>query len=138
MSSGEVGEVGAEGVVDFAGGVAFEAADDVLFGQSLGGAASEVGAGAGAVAQADDDDAVEGGVGGSVAAAVESVFVGAAAAGLGGCDTAEVGEGGLGVQSVRVVAGGGQQLGGGIGADAEQGAGAGSGGAGQGGQFGVC
>src|SRR6266536_114697 len=127
MSSAQGGEVGAEGVVDFAGEVAFEAADDVAFGQSLSDAFLQVGLGAFAVGEADDDDAVQGGVGVAVTAAVEAVFVGAAAAGLDRGDTAEVGEGGFAVQPVGVVTGGGQQLGGGIGADTEQGEGAGCG-----------
>jgi len=41
---------GLESVVDFAGDVAFEAADDLGFGQPFGGASGGVGLGAGVVA----------------------------------------------------------------------------------------
>jgi hypothetical protein len=51
-----VGEVGAEGVVDLAGDVAFEATHDFAFGLSFGGAAFGVCAGALAVAQSADGD----------------------------------------------------------------------------------
>src|SRR6266581_274551 len=69
----EVGEVGAEGVVELAGDVALEAADDLGFGQALGGAPVGVGAGASAVAEPADGDQVECAVGLAVAAAVEPV-----------------------------------------------------------------
>jgi hypothetical protein len=50
------GEVGAQGVVDLAGGVALEAAQDLAFGLSLCGASVRVGAGARAETQAADRD----------------------------------------------------------------------------------
>src|SRR5690606_27123077 len=65
-------------VVELAGDVALEAPDDLLFGQAVLGASFGVGAGAGVPAQAAQHDAVEGGVGVAVAAAVEAVPVGAA------------------------------------------------------------
>jgi hypothetical protein len=46
------GVAAGEDLVEFAGDVAFEAAHDVLFGQSVGGAAGRIGAGAGAGRQA--------------------------------------------------------------------------------------
>ncbi len=73
------------------------------------------------VAHADDGDDVEGAVGGSVAAAAESVpAAGAAAAGRLWGDAAEFGEGGLVADPVGVVAGGDQELAGDLDADAVQ------------------
>ena len=69
----DVGEVGAEGVVDLAGDVAFEAADDFALGLAFGGAAFDVGAGAFAVAHSGDGDQVQSAVGLAVAAVVEAV-----------------------------------------------------------------
>ena len=70
-----------EDVVDLAGDVAFQASDDLAFGESFVGAALGVGAAAGVVAGLVEHDDVEGVVGVAVAASVESVWVGAAAAG---------------------------------------------------------
>ena len=73
--SGEVG-------VDLAGDVALEAADDFAFAQPFGGPPLDVVTGGLMTAQADDGDDVEGTVGGTVAAAAETVPAsGAAAAG---------------------------------------------------------
>src|SRR4051812_29184668 len=58
---------------DLAGDVALEAADDLLAGLVFGCAASGVGAGGLMPSQSDDHDAVEGGVGLPVAAAVDSL-----------------------------------------------------------------
>jgi len=69
----EVGEVGLEGVVDLAGDVALEAAEDLSLGLAFGRASLRVGAGALAVAQAADGDEVECSVGLAVAAVVEAV-----------------------------------------------------------------
>lgn len=63
---------GEELVVDAAGQVALEAADDLELGFAFGEASLHVGLGFGVVVEADDDGAVEGGVGGPVAAAVEA------------------------------------------------------------------
>src|ERR1700691_2518336 len=68
-------------LVDLAGDISFEAADDLFLGQALGGAALDVGTGGGVVAHAGDDDHVEGAVGLPVAAAVEPVASGFAAGG---------------------------------------------------------
>jgi hypothetical protein len=63
------------------------------------------------VSHADDRDDVERAVGCSVTAAAESVTTGGASAAGGlGCDTAEFGEGCLGVDAVCVVAGCDQEL----------------------------
>jgi len=56
----ELGEVGAEGVVDLAGDVAFEAAHDFALGFAFAGAAFGVGPGALAIAQTTDGDQVQG------------------------------------------------------------------------------
>ena len=66
----------------------------------------------------DEDDRVEGGVGLSVAAAVEPATLGLAGGGFDRADAAERGEGGLAVEALGVVAGGDEQRGGGVGADA--------------------
>ena len=91
-----------------------------FFGQSFGGAAFDVGAGALVVAHADQHDGVQGVVGCAVAAAVEAVAVGAPGGGRDRGGPGEVGERGFGVHALGVVAGGGQQLPGGLGTDAEQ------------------
>lgn len=65
-----------EDVVDFAGYGAFEAAEDFLFRAVLAGAALKVGASAWVVADSDQRDSVQGGVGLAVAAAVEPVSAG--------------------------------------------------------------
>jgi hypothetical protein len=94
-------------VVDLSGDVALEAADDLAFAESLGGAAFDVVAGGLVVAYADDGDDVEGAVGGSVAAAAESVTTaGASAAGGLGRDSTELGECGLALDALGVVADG--------------------------------
>jgi len=56
-------------------------------------------------AQADYDDSVQGGVGLTVTAPVESVALDLAGGGWDGVRAAERGEGGFGAQPVRVVAG---------------------------------
>src|SRR6266498_420963 len=126
-----------QGLVEFAGNVALEAADDFLCGQSFGGATRYVGAGVGVVAHAGYDDHVEGAVGLPVAAAVEAVAFGLAAGGGYRGYPAQRGEGCLGVQPVGVVATGGQQLGGGFHADTSHGQQVGSGLFDQGSELGV-
>lgn len=80
----------------------------------------DVGAGGFVVAHAHDGHDVERAVGGSVAAAAESVPTGSAAT-AGGLwrDTAELGEGGLVVDAAGVVAGGDEELPGQFNADAQ-------------------
>jgi len=63
---------------------------------------------------------VQGAVGAAVACAVEAVPVGSPGGGRDRRDAAQVREGGFGPQPFGVVAGGGEQLPGGVGADAEQ------------------
>ncbi len=100
-----------EVVVDLAGDVALEAADDFAFAESFSGAALDIVAGGLMVSQSDDGDDVEGAVGGTVPAAAEPVSPGgsSAAGGL-GCDTAEFGEGRLVADAVCVVPDGDQEL----------------------------
>src|SRR5690242_369289 len=97
-----------EGVVDLAGDIAFEAAEDVSFGQTFGGAAGDVVAGALVVAHADQDDGVQGAVGGAVTAAVEAVAVSASRGCGDGGDAGQMGEGCFRAQAVGVVSDGGQ------------------------------
>jgi hypothetical protein len=69
---------------------------------------------------AGQDDGVQRLVGAAVAAADESVTTGPPGGGWDRRGAAQVGEGGFGSQLLRVVAGGGEQLAGDVGADAEQ------------------
>src|SRR6266496_4406527 len=116
----EVGEVGTEGVVELAGDVALEAADDLGFAQALGGAAVGVGAGASTVAEPADGDQVERSVGLAVAAAAEPVSARASGGGGDWTGSAETGEGAVVRKPLDVLAGGGEQLAGVLGRDAEQ------------------
>ena len=75
----EGGEVGSESAVELAGDEAFEAADGFLFGLAFCEAAVHVAAGSFAVAEPDEDDHVQGSVGGAVACEVEPVAAGAPA-----------------------------------------------------------
>ena len=80
MSSGHgerlvVGCCLGDDVEHFAGDEAFEAADDVLLGQSFGSASAHVGLGARVPAQAAENDPVQRSVCLPVAAAVEAVAV---------------------------------------------------------------
>ncbi len=81
--------------VELAGDVALEAAADFPGGLSFRGAPGYVGEGAGAAAHPGDRDGVDGPVQGPVAAAVEPVPDGLAAAGRDRADAAEGGERGF-------------------------------------------
>src|SRR4051812_25493730 len=72
---------GTQQVEELTGDHALEAADDLFLGQALLRAAVDVGTGAGVPAHPGESEAVQGGVGLSVAAAVESVAVGLAGGG---------------------------------------------------------
>src|SRR4051794_28538513 len=78
-------------------------------------AAFDVGAGGGIPAQAGESDAVQGGVGLPIAAAVESAPQGLAGGRFDRADSAEGGEGGFGVEPVGVVTRGDEQGGAGVG-----------------------
>ncbi len=82
--------------------------------------AGDIGAGAFVEAHAGEHDGVQGVVGGPVAAAVEAVAVGASGRGRDRRDPGQVRERGFRTHPFRVVPGRGQQLAGGLGADAEQ------------------
>jgi hypothetical protein len=76
---GSAQEVADKRVVELAGDVALEAADDLGLGLAFGGAALDVGAGALAVAQPTDGDHVQGAVGVAITAVVEAMPVAATA-----------------------------------------------------------
>jgi len=75
------GCAGCEDGEDLAGYVVLEASDDLGLGQPFGGASGGIGPGTGVVTQPAEYDEVEGVVRTTVAATVESVAVGAPAAG---------------------------------------------------------
>ncbi len=110
----------AQVAVDLAGDVSLQAADDLLLGQAFFAAPVRVGAGGRVRAHAGDDDPPQGVVGLAVPAAVEAVPAGLSRGGRDRGDCAQVRPGGLAAQPLRVVPGGDQQQGGGIGADAVQ------------------
>ena len=118
--------------IDLAGDVAFQAAEDVGLGEALFGPPLDIGSGRWVVVHADEGDAPQGVVGPPVTSPVEPVAVGAARGRGDGCGTAQVCEGGLGAQPLGVVAGGNQQLAGGVDPDPGQGEQGGSDGGDQG------
>src|SRR5215208_1958316 len=81
-----------------------------VLGLAFGGAALRVGAGALAVAQATDGDHVQGAVGVAVAAVVEAVAGGLAAAGGNRAGATQSGERGVAAEALDVLAGGDEQL----------------------------
>src|SRR5581483_7067941 len=122
MSSAvECFEVGAEGVVGLAGDVAFVAAEDLASVETFGFTPCCVGLGVLAVGQSADGDHLEGAVGLSVAAVVEVVARGAAAAGLDRGGAAELGEGGFAAEPLDVLVVGDEELACVLGADSEEG-----------------
>src|SRR5690242_11712252 len=92
-----------ENLVDLADEVTLEAAQDLLRRAALAAAALDVGDRGLVEAHADDEDAVQGGVGLAVPAAVEPVAGGFAGAGGDGAGAAELGQGGLAVNAFGVV-----------------------------------
>lgn len=86
---------GGEGAVELAGDVPLEASADFAGGFAFYGASCEVGAGFGAVAHSAGGDGVDGAVEGPVAATVEPMSDGAAAAGWQRVGAGEGGEGGV-------------------------------------------
>ena len=106
---------------DFAGEEAFEAADDLGFGLAFGDAPGDVGLRWLVVLHADDHGSVERGVGVAVSAAVEPVPGGLAGRGRDRGDSAELGESGLGVDAIGVIAGDDEHLRGDVGAHAKRG-----------------
>ena len=82
-------------VVDLAGDVAFQTAQDVELGQALLGPPLDLGPGRWMATHADQGDPPQRVVGMAVAAAIQPVTVGATRGGGDGGDTAQVREGGL-------------------------------------------
>jgi hypothetical protein len=101
---------GWEGVVDLAGDVAFQASDDLGFGEAFPRPSFDVSARPGVIAEPAENDDVEGVVCAAVAASIEPVPVGAAAAGGNRRSAAEMREGGFGFDPIEVVAGAGEHL----------------------------
>ena len=85
--------------------IAFEAADHLSLAHSLGGATTHVCLGPLIMTKSDDNNAMECPVGMAVAASVEPMPVGLAGGSRDGIDTAQGGEGSLGVEMVRVTPG---------------------------------
>src|SRR5664279_3154363 len=110
----QTGGGGVELVVDLAGEVALEAAQDLLGGLAFGEPALHVGLGRLVVAQSGDHGPMQGGIGLPVAAAVEPVPGGLARGGRDRVGAAQRGETGLAVDAVRVVPGCGEQGGGAV------------------------
>src|SRR4051812_42773913 len=100
--AGGGGHGGSEGAVELAGDVPLEAASDLAGGLALGGAPGDVGLGGGAAAHPDHGDGVDGAVERAVAAAVEPVAHGAAAAGLQRAGAGQRGERGVVAASTGV------------------------------------
>jgi hypothetical protein len=96
------GHGGVECSVELAGDVALEATLDLVWGLALGGTAVDVGAGSGAVARPGEHDHVDGAVECAVAAAVEAVPDGVAAAGRDRVGATERGECGFVAASAGV------------------------------------
>src|SRR5687767_6928773 len=91
------------------GYVPLQAPDDLFFGLALRGAPGGIDAATLVPSQAHHCNYVEGAVSLAVASAIETVADGLARGGWYGRYSAEVGEGGLAPESLRVVAGGDQQ-----------------------------
>jgi hypothetical protein len=106
-----------ESLVDRAGQVAFQAAQDVFGRQLFSGAAISVGAGRGVGGEPGAGDHAQGAVGLAVAATGEPMPFRLAAGCRDRCDPAEGGKGRLGADPVGVVADGDEQLCGGLVAD---------------------
>ena len=101
----------AEMGVDLAGNEPFQAADDLAFCQSLGEPFAEIGEGRRMAAQTYDDDTIEGRIGLSIAAAVQSMPARLAAGGGDRAGPAQFCKGRLRADVLRVVADEDQHLG---------------------------
>ena len=113
-------EIGHDALVDLSRKEAFQAPDDLAFGSAIGGASGDVVAGGLVESHADDDGAIEGGVGVAVAASIEAVPAGGhPGRGRDRARAAELREGGVRTNPVGVIAEDDQQLGRGVGAHTE-------------------
>ena len=113
-------EIGHDSLVDLASEKTFQAPDDLPFGSAVRRAACDVINGRLMVPHADDDGSIEGGVGVSVAAAVEAVAAGGhPGRGRDGTRAAELREGGVRTNPVGIIAEDDQQFGRGVGAHPE-------------------
>ena len=113
-------EVCHDALVDLSRKEAFKASDDLAFGPAIGGASGDVVAGRLVESHADDDGSIEGGGGLSVAASIEAVPAGGPPGrGRDRARAAELREGGVRTNPVRVIAEDDQQLGRGVGAHTE-------------------
>ena len=110
-------EIGHDALVDLSRKEAFQAPDDLAFGSAIGGASGDVVAGGLVESHADDDGAIEGGVGVAVAASIEAVPAGGhPGRGRDRARAAELRERGVRTNPVGVIAEDDQQLGRGVGA----------------------
>ena len=113
-------EIGHDSLVDLASEKTFQAPDDLPFGSAVRRAACDVINGWLMVPHADDDGSIEGGVGVSVAAAVEAVPAGGSPGrGRDGTRAAALREGGVRTNPVGIIAEDDQQFGRGVGAHPE-------------------
>ena len=113
-------EVCHDALVDLSRKEAFKASDDLAFSPAIGGASGDIVAGWLVESHADDDGSIEGGVGLSVAASIEAVPAGGhPGRGRDRARAAELREGGVRTNPVRVIAEEDQQLGCGVGAHTE-------------------
>ena len=113
-------EIGHDALVDLSRKEAFEAPDDLAFGSAIGGASGDVVAGGLVESHADDDGAIEGGVGVAVAASIEAVPAGGhPGRGRDRARAAELRERGFRTNPVGIIAEDDQQFGRGVGAHTE-------------------
>ena len=113
-------EVRHDPLVDLAGEEAFEAPNDLASGPAVSGASCDVVDSRLVEPHTDDDSAIEGGVGLSVAAPIEAVPAGGhPGRSRDRTRATEFREGGFGANPVGVIAEDDQHLGGGVGADPE-------------------
>ena len=110
-------EVCHDALVDLSRKEAFQASDNLACGPAIGGASGDIVAGWLVESPADDDGAIEGGVGVAVAASIEAVPAGGhPGRGRDRARAAARREGGVRTNPVRVIAEDDQQLGRGVGA----------------------
>ena len=91
-----------QGGENLASDVSFEATDDLSLAHSLCGVTAHVCPGTAVIKKPDDNDAIERGVGLSMATAVEPMPVGFAGGSRYGIDPAQGGEGSLGMETLGV------------------------------------